>query len=160
MQREPVKLAAIHAFALTLPPPCWTHEVVCIASWAVPSLLHILLFPSFWYKLIFVSSVHKMLFQKWAGFCRCFPQTTGSMQEQKNAKECYEWGASWGKPSVLTLNNDPPKSSRMSLGSLNIVKEFFPHHAKSSSTFVVFCCLPGLLVLLSLPVHSFFLRTY
>ena len=70
--REPVPLAAIHAHAITQPPPCFTDEVVCFGSWAVPSLLHTLLFPSFWYKLIFVSSVHRMLFQNCTGSFRCF----------------------------------------------------------------------------------------
>ncbi len=51
----------------TLPPPCFTDEVVCLGSWAVPFLLHTLLFPSLWYKLILVSSVHRMLFQKCEG---------------------------------------------------------------------------------------------
>ncbi len=65
--REPVPLAAIHAHAMTLPPPCFTDEVVCLGSWAVPFLLHTLLFPSLWYKLILVSSVHRMLFQNCEG---------------------------------------------------------------------------------------------
>ncbi len=69
--REPVPLAAIHAHAMTLPPPCFTDEVVCFGSWAVPFLLHTLLFPSLWYKLILVSSVHRMLFQNCEGFFRC-----------------------------------------------------------------------------------------
>ena len=30
--REPVPLAAIHAHAMTLPPPCFTDEVVCLVS--------------------------------------------------------------------------------------------------------------------------------
>ena len=50
--REPVPLAAIHAHTITLPPPCFTDEVVWFGSWAVPSLLHTLLFPSlilWWY---------------------------------------------------------------------------------------------------------------
>ncbi len=51
----------------TLPPPCFTDEVVCLGSWAVPFLLHTLLFPSLWYKLILVSSVHRMLFQNCEG---------------------------------------------------------------------------------------------
>ncbi len=29
---------------MTLPPPCFTDEVVCLGSWAVPFLLHTLLF--------------------------------------------------------------------------------------------------------------------
>ena len=44
--REPVPLAAIHAHAMILPPPCFTDEVVCFGSWAVPFLLHTVLFPS------------------------------------------------------------------------------------------------------------------
>ncbi len=56
---------------MTLPPPCFTDEVVCLGSWAVPFLLHTLLFPSLWYKLILVSSVHRMLFQNCEGFFRC-----------------------------------------------------------------------------------------
>ncbi len=69
--REPVPLAAIHAHAMTLPPPCFTDEVVCLGLWAVPFLLYTLLFPSLWYKLILVSSVHRMLFQNCEGFFRC-----------------------------------------------------------------------------------------
>ncbi len=69
--REPIPLAAIHAHAMTLPPPCFTDEVVCLGSWAVPFLLHTLLFPSLWYKLILVSSVHRILFQNCEGFFRC-----------------------------------------------------------------------------------------
>ncbi len=69
--REPVPLAAIHAHAMTLPPPCFTDEVLCLGSWAVPFLLHTLLFPSLWFKLILVSSVHRMLFQNCEGFFRC-----------------------------------------------------------------------------------------
>ncbi len=40
---------------------------LCLGSWAVPFLLHTLLFPSLWYKLILVSSVHRMLFQNCEG---------------------------------------------------------------------------------------------
>lgn len=57
-----------HAHAITLPPLCFTKDVVCFGSWAVPGLLHIFFFPSFWYRLILVSSVQRMLFQYWAGF--------------------------------------------------------------------------------------------
>ncbi|MEE6522381.1 hypothetical protein FKM82_020897 [Ascaphus truei] len=60
----------MHAHAITLPPPCFTDDVVCFGSLAIPSLLHTFFFPSFWYRLILVSSVQKMLFQNWAGFLR------------------------------------------------------------------------------------------
>ncbi len=49
-------------------PPCFTDDVVCFGSWAVPSLLHTFFFPSFWYRFIFISAVQRMLFQKWTGF--------------------------------------------------------------------------------------------
>ena len=93
--REPVPLAAIHAHAMTLPPPCFTDEAVCFGSWAVPFLLHTLLFPSFWYKLIFVSSVHRMLFQNCKGFCRCCLANS--------VFEAHQWFTSCGEPSVFTL---------------------------------------------------------
>ncbi len=41
-------------------------------SWAVPSLRHTFFFPSFWYRLIFISAIQRLLFQKWSGFFRCF----------------------------------------------------------------------------------------
>ncbi|MGH0155339.1 UNVERIFIED_CONTAM: hypothetical protein FKN15_053694 [Acipenser sinensis] len=33
---EPVPEAAMHAHAMTLPPPCFTDEVACFGSSAVP----------------------------------------------------------------------------------------------------------------------------
>ena len=33
---EPVPVAALLAHTITLPPPCFTDEVVCFGSWAVP----------------------------------------------------------------------------------------------------------------------------
>ncbi len=36
-------------------------------SWAVPSLLHTVFFPSFWCSLILIPAVHRMLFQKCSG---------------------------------------------------------------------------------------------
>ncbi len=89
--REPVPLAAIHAHAMTLPPPCFTDEVVCLGSWAVTFLLHTLLFPSLWYKLILVSSVHRMLFQNCEGFLDVVWQT-------------LIWPSRfWGSPMVYIL---------------------------------------------------------
>ncbi len=89
--REPVPLAATHAHAMTLPPPCFTDEVVCLGSWAVPFLLHTLLFPSLWYKLILVSSVHRMLFQNCEGFFRC---------RLANSNLAFLF---WGSPMVYIL---------------------------------------------------------
>lgn len=37
---ESVPLAAICVHVTTLPPPCWTDDVVCFGSWAIPFLLH------------------------------------------------------------------------------------------------------------------------
>ncbi len=89
--REPVPLAGIHAHAMTLPPPCFTDEVVCLGSWAIPFLLHTLLFPSLWYKLILVSSVHRMLFQNCEGFFRC---------RLANSNLAFLF---WGSPMVYIL---------------------------------------------------------
>ncbi len=69
--REPVHTGSHTCPRHDTTPPCFTDEVVCLGSWAVPFLLHTLLFPSLWYKLILVSSVHRMLFQNCEGFFRC-----------------------------------------------------------------------------------------
>ena len=60
---EPLPSAAVHAQAITPPPPCLADEVLCFGSLAVPSLFHTLLWPSLWDKLTFISSVHKTAFQ-------------------------------------------------------------------------------------------------
>ncbi len=39
--RGPVPEAAMHAHAMTPPPPCFTDEAVCLGSFAVPFFLHI-----------------------------------------------------------------------------------------------------------------------
>ena len=83
-----------------LPPPCFTDEVVCFGSWAVPLFLHTLLFPSFWYKLIFVSSVHRMLFQNCKGFFICCLANSNLVFP---VFEAHQWFTSCGEPSVFTL---------------------------------------------------------
>ncbi len=55
--RGAVPETAMHAHAITPPPPCFTDEVVCLGLFAVPFFLHIFAFPSL--RCIFVSSVHK-----------------------------------------------------------------------------------------------------
>ncbi len=165
--REPVPLAAIHAHAMTLPPPCFTDEVVCLGSWAVPFLLHTLLFPSLWYKLILVSSVHRMLFQNCEGFFRCrlansnlaflFLRLTNGLHLVWtlciHSGEVFSW--------LLTLTHihlPPGECSDLA----NCLKDVFFTRERilRSSTTVVFRGLPGLLVLLSSPVRSFFLRMF
>lgn len=54
---DPVPLEAMHAHAITLPPPCSTDDDW---SWATPSLFHTFFLPSFWYRLVLVLSVQRM----------------------------------------------------------------------------------------------------
>ncbi len=63
---NPVPLEAMHTT-----PPCFTNYVVCFGSWAVPSLLQTFFFPSFCNRLILISNLPKIIFQKWSGFFRC-----------------------------------------------------------------------------------------
>jgi len=64
-----------------------------LGSGAVPSLLQTLLFPSFWYKLVFVSSVHRLLFHNCTGSFRCFlaytPIPTGECSGSGNCCEGF-----------------------------------------------------------------------
>ncbi len=89
---NPVPLEVMYAHAITLPPPCFTDDIVCFWSWAVPSLLHTFFFPSFWYRLILISAIQRMLFQKCSGFFRCFL-----------AKTNQALFAPSGEPSVFAL---------------------------------------------------------
>ena len=158
-------MAAIHAHTMTLPPPCFTDEVVCFGSWAVPFLLHTLLFLSFWYKLIFVSSVHRMSFQNCKGFFRCCLANSNLVFLFLEGTPmvyilwwtlCIHSGVfSW----LLTLTHTPT-SWGVFLIWPTVVKGFFFTRERIilSSTTVVFRGLPGLLVLLSSPMPSFFLR--
>ena len=166
--REPVPLAAIHAHAMTLPPPCFADEVVCFGSWAVLFLLHTLLFPSFWLiKLIFVSSVHRMLFQNCKGFFRCclansnlvflFLRLTKGLHLV--VKPLYSlW---WSLLLIVDFDTHTPTSWRVFLIWPTVVKGFFFTRERIlSSTTFVFRGLTGLLVLLSSPVHSVFIRMF
>ncbi len=163
--REPVPLAAIHAHAMTLPPPCFTDEVVCLGSWAVPFLLHTLLFPSLCYKLILVSSVHRMLFQNCEGFFRCCLANSNLAflflrlmvyilwwTLCIHSGEVFSWLLTW------THIHLPPGECSWSGQLLWRVfsspgKEFFSHPAQLFSVvFRVFLCYS--------PVRSFFLRMF
>ena len=166
--REAVPLAAIHGHAMTLPPPCFTDEVVCFGSWAVPFLHHTLLFPSFWYKLIFVSSVQRILFQNFKGFFRCclansnlvflFLRLTNGLHLVVDPLYSL-W---WSLLLIVDFDTHTPTSWRVLLIWPTVVKGFFftREIILRSSTTVVFRGLPGLLVLLSSPVRSFFLRMF
>ncbi len=166
--RKPVPLAAIHAHAMTLPPPCFTDEVVCLGSWAVPFLLHTLLFPSLWYKLILVSSVHRMLFQNCEGFFRCrlansnlaflFLRLTNGLHLVVNPLYSL-W---WSLLLIVDFDTHTPTSWRVFLIWPTVVKGVFFTRERNSSVIHHSCFrgLPGLLVLLSSPVRSFFLRMF
>ncbi len=115
-------------------------RVVCLGSWAVPFLLHTLLFPSLWYKLILVSSVHRMLFQNCEGFFRCrlansnlaflFLRLTNGLHLVVNPLYSLWWSLLW----LLTLTHIhlPPGECSWSGQLLWRVfsspgKEFFGH---------------------------------
>ena len=69
---------------------------------------------------------------------------------------------SWRRLLTIDFENDTPTSCRMSLTWLDVVKQFFftTKLFLQSSTLVVFNNRPCLFVLLSSPVHSFFLMMY
>ncbi len=80
---EPVPEEAMKAQTITLPPLCFTDELVCLGSWADPFFLQTLAFPSLWS----IKSVHKTLSQN---FCGSSPILLAN-----------EWFASSGVASVL-----------------------------------------------------------
>ncbi len=75
----------------------WWGGMLRIMSSSFPSPYSSL--PSLWYKLILVSSVHRMLFQNCEGFFRC-------RLANSNLAFLF-WGSPWftscGEPSVFTL---------------------------------------------------------
>ncbi len=69
---NPEPLEAMHAHAITL-----IHHVSQMMFYALDHELFqdfsiLFFFPSFWYRLVLISAIHRMLFQKWSGFVRCF----------------------------------------------------------------------------------------
>ena len=120
----------------------------------------------FWYKLIFVSSVHRMLFQNCKGFFRCclansnlvflFLRLTNGLHLVVNPLYSL-W---WSLLLIVDFDTHTPTSWRVFWPT--VVKGFFFTRERIllSSTTVVFRGLPGLLVLLSSPVRSFFLRMF
>ena len=69
---------------------------------------------------------------------------------------------SWKRLLSVDFHNDTPTFSRVFLTCLYVLKCFFFAKEKilPSFTLVVCCVLPGCLMLLTSPVHSFFLRMY
>ena len=63
---------------------------------------------------------------------------------------------------ILDFDNDMPTSSRVFLNWIDVVKIFFfpPRNEFCDYHFIHLPGLPGLLLLLSSPVHYFFLRMY
>ncbi len=119
--------------------------------------------PSLWYKLILVSSVHRMLFQNCEGFFRCclansnlaflFLRLTNGLHLVVNL--CIHSGEVFSWLLTLTHIHLPPGECSWSGQLLWRVFFFTRERIIRSSTTVVFC---GLLVLLSSPVRSFFLE--
>ncbi len=112
--------------------------------------------PSFWYRFILISTVQRMLFQKWSGFFRCFL-----------VKSNLALFAPYSEPSVIAL----VKSSldcrlwQWHVCLLEIVlllagccERVFLYHGEDSrsSTTVVLCGHAGLFMFRSSPVRSFF----
>ncbi len=132
---------------MTLPPPCFTDEVVCLGSWAVPFLLHTLLFPSLWYKLILVSSVHRMLFQNCEGFFRCrlansnlaflFLRLTNGLHLVVNPLYSL-W---WSLLLIVDFDTHTPTSWKSVLDLANCCEGCFLHQGKNSSV-IHHSCFP------------------
>lgn len=162
-------MAAVNTHVMSLPPPCFTDEVVCFGSWAVPLLLHTRLIPSLWYKLVLVSSVQRLLFQNCKGFFQMmFGKTLiwsscfwGSpMDYILWWSLCIHSGEMFSWSLTLTHIHLPPRERSWSGQLLRMGFFFTGERIVQSSTTDVFRGLPDLLVLLSSPVRSSFLRMF
>ncbi len=133
-------------------PPCFTDDVVCFGSWAVPSLLHTFFFPSFCYRLILLSAVQRMLFQKCSGFFRCFL----SKSNLALFADCVEASVFALVKSSLDCRHVCLLESVLLLAGC--CERVFLYHGVDSPiiTTVVLRGRPGLFMFLSSPVRSFF----
>ncbi len=125
-------------------------------------------FPSLWYKLILVSSVHRMLFQNCEGFFRC---------RLANSNLAFLF---WGSPMVyilwwtLCIHSGEVFSWLLTLTHIHLppgecswsgqlLWRVFLHQGKNSSV-IHHSCFPWVFrvfwCLLSSPVRSFFLRMF
>ncbi len=119
-------------------------------------------------QVILVSSVHRMLFQNCEGFFRCrlansnmaflFLRLTNGLHLVVNPLYSLWWSL------LLIVDFDTHTTYLLEsvLDLANCCEGCFLHQGRilRSSTTVVFRGLPGLLVLLSSPVRSFFLRMF
>ncbi len=140
--------------------PCFTDDVVCFGSQALPNLLHTFFFQSFWYRLILISAVQRMLFQKCSGFFRCFLAKCNQALFAACGEPLYLlW---WSLLLIVDFDRDTSASWRVFFSWLDVVKGIFftMERILRASTTVVLCGRPGLFMLLSSPVCSFFLRMY
>lgn len=131
-------------------PPCISKYNTC--------LHHALLFSSFWHKLIMLLSVQKLLFQSWAQFLAkanlsvllfsvtiVFHLESIDLTFIKVSLDCRIW--QWYLYLLVSY--------------LDFWLDFFNPRKNIlwSPTSAAFWSLPGLLVLMSSPEHSFFFRT-
>lgn len=117
-----------------------------------------LLFPLLWYKLSFIPSVHRMVFQKLDGVSRCC-----CLANSSPVFEAHRWFPSCGEPSVVPQDvcfllivdvvTPPPASMEMALDLANCCED---RERTLPSTSAVFRGLPSPSSL----VRSFFLRTF
>ncbi len=124
---NPVPLEAMHALVITL-----LHHVSQMMLYALDYQLFqafsVLLSPiKFWYKLILISAIQRMLFQKWSGFFKYFLAKSNLALFAQVLAPC-------GEPSVFALMKSSLDcrlwqwyTSRecSSLGWLDVVKWFF-----------------------------------
>ena len=153
-----------------MPTPWHYHHHASLMRWYALDheqfLSFSILFSSLWYKLIFVSSAHWILFQNCERFFRCclansnlafmFLRLTNGLHLVVNPLYSL-W---WSLLLIVDFDTHTPTSWRVFLIWPTVVKGVFFTRERIiwSSTTVVFRGLPGLLVLLSSPVHSLFLR--
>ncbi len=134
-----------------MPSHCSTmfHRWCCMLwSWAVPSLLHTCFFLSFWYRLILIPA---FLLQKWSVclFFRCFLEKS-NLHLVVNPLYLLSWSL------LLIVDFDTRTSWRVFFTWLDVVKGM--ERILRSPTTVVLRGRPWLFMLLSSPVHSFFLQ--
>ncbi len=125
--------------------------------------------PSFWYRLILISAIQRMLFQKWSGFFRCFLAKSNLALFAPCGES--EWALSESEtqksePSVFALVKSSLDcrlwqwytSRRVFFSWLDVVKGFFFFMVRilRSSTTVVLRGHPYLFMLLSSLVVLFF----
>ncbi len=100
--------------------------------------------PSFWYRLILISAIQRMLFQKWSGFFRCFFwQSLIWPCLHLVVKPLYLFW--WSFLLIVDFDSNTSTSWRVFFSWLDIVKEFFftMERILRSSTTVVqafLCC--------------------